>query len=93
MSKNTIRQALGLPKREERVSQVFVLTREQVASAFADQREAFETRGYHTWKYWRSTTEGEAALGEALQDILEQVNPALFDALYDAAGDEGKTHE
>lgn len=66
---------------------VFILTREQVASAFAVQRKAFETRGYHTWEYWRSTTDGEAVLGAALQDILEQVNPAVFDELYDAAGE------
>ena len=87
MSKNTIRQALGLPVREETTGQVFVLTREQAASAFADQREAFEERGYHTWAYWRGTTEGGAAPGLALQDILEQANPALFDELYDAAGE------
>lgn len=67
-------------------SQVFVLTREQVAWAFAAQREAFEEQGYHTWDYWRETTEGEAALSIALQDIMEEFAPTLFEELYEAAG-------
>lgn len=74
-----------MPKREERGSQIFILTREQVASAFSIQREVFETRGYHTWEYWRSTTEGEVAIGVALQNILDEVNERLFEELYDAA--------
>lgn len=96
MSKDTVRMALGLPlwPRPERKATTaaagnFTLTREQVAAAFAAQRAVWDERGYHTFAYWREQTEGTAALGDALIDLLDRINPVLFRELYDGAG-EGK---
>lgn len=92
MSKDTIRRALaGRPARENDndrgTGKVFVLTRDQVAAAFAAQRAIFDERGYHTFRYWRETTEGAAAVGDALLSALEETAPELFRALYAAAGE------
>lgn len=62
--------------------QQFVITREQLRDVVERQYLVWHKTGYATWEYWRNAEPGLAFLGEALQELFLEADPALFEEVW-----------